>query len=47
MEEIGDLFLAVGYTGKLDDVILFDKVLEASEVSTLIASSGCCTEEPH
>lgn len=40
--EIGALFLGRDYTGKLDDLIIFDKVLTQSEIDALFSFETCC-----
>ncbi len=40
--DIGDLFLGKDYTGKLDDVIIFNKTLSQSEINDLFALETCC-----
>lgn len=39
----GDLFLGKDYTGLLDDVILFDRVLTPIEINQLFTLDACCT----
>ena len=41
-QDIGDLFLGSNYTGKIDDIILLNKVLSPNEVQTLFALEACC-----
>ena len=41
-DNIGDLFLGKGYTGKIDDVIIFDKTLSPAEVKTIYHLETCC-----
>lgn len=40
--EIGDLFLGRNFTGRLDDVIIFNSVLSKSEVKDLFKTVPCC-----
>lgn len=42
VQDIGDLFFGKTYTGKLDDVIIFNKVLTDQEVTTLFNMKTCC-----
>jgi len=39
---VGDLFLGKDYTGLLDDVMLFNRVLTQSEVTQLFGLEACC-----
>lgn len=41
-QDIGDLFLGKKYSGKIDDVIIFNKTLSDAEVKTLFNSGTCC-----
>lgn len=41
--DIGDLMLGFRFTGKLDDVALFDKALTQQEVSSLYNTAPCCS----
>lgn len=40
--DIGDLFLGKDYTGKIDDVIIFNKTLTQAEVTMLYKLETCC-----
>jgi len=42
VKDTGDLFLGLDYTGRLDDVIIFDKMLTHNEVTTLSQMPTCC-----
>ncbi len=42
--DIGALFLGRDYTGVIDDVIIFDKVLTQADVASLFALETCCEE---
>jgi hypothetical protein len=42
MAPLGDLFLGKDYNGLLDDIIIYDRVLSQSEVTTLYNLSACC-----
>lgn len=42
VQDIGDLFIGKNYTGKIDDIILFNKVLEQQEINTLFNLETCC-----
>ena len=41
-QDIGDLFLGKDYTGKIDDVIIFNKTLTQTEVNLLFGLETCC-----
>lgn len=41
-QDIGDLFLGKDYTGKIDDVIIFNKTLSQQEVNSLFSMESCC-----
>jgi hypothetical protein len=41
-QDIGDLFLGKDYTGKIDDVIIFNKTLSLQEVNILFNLETCC-----
>ena len=41
-EDVGDLFLGKDYTGKIDDVIIFNKTLNQEEVNILFNLGTCC-----
>jgi hypothetical protein len=41
-QDIGDLFLGKDYTGKIDDVIIFNKTLSLQEVNMLFGLETCC-----
>jgi len=42
VEDIGDLFVGYEFTGFIDDIILFDRVLSLSEVKDLYDMVPCC-----
>ena len=42
VQDMGDLFFGVDYTGRLDDIILYSKVLDQAEVNQLKELEGCC-----
>ena len=44
VEDVGDLFLGKDYTGKIDDVIIFNKELTQQEVNLLFDMDVCCEE---
>ena len=44
IQDIGDLFLGKSYTGRLDDVILFNSDLGQSEINQLYSMGTCCSE---
>lgn len=41
-QDIGGLFLGKDYTGKIDDVMIFNKTLSELEVNTLFGLETCC-----
>jgi hypothetical protein len=41
-KDIGALLLGKGFTGLLDDVIIYNRVLNAAEVKQLYRLDGCC-----
>lgn len=41
-QDIGDLYLGKDYTGKIDDVIIFNKTLNQQEVNILFNLETCC-----
>lgn len=41
-EDIGDLFIGQKYTGKIDDVLIYNRALTASEVTELYELKPCC-----
>lgn len=41
-QDIGDFFLGKDYTGKIDDVIIFNKTLSQQEVNSLFNMETCC-----
>lgn len=43
-KDIGDLFLGKDYTGKIDDVIIFNKSLNQQEINSLFKMDTCCEE---
>lgn len=43
-DNIGDLFIGKNYTGKIDDVIIFNKSLNLKEVQSLYYLETCCVE---
>lgn len=40
--DIGDLVLGRFYTGKLDDVLIYDRALSALEIADLAGADACC-----
>lgn len=40
--DLGDLFIGKRYTGKIDDVIIYDREITQSEVTELFELEGCC-----
>tara|TARA_B100001250_G_C19694916_1_gene742045 strand:- start:158 stop:958 length:801 start_codon:yes stop_codon:yes gene_type:complete len=43
-QDIGDLFLGKDYTGKIDDLIIFNKALSQQEINDLFNMETCCEE---
>ena len=41
-QDIGDLFIGKNFTGKIDDVIIFNKDVSQSDVTTLYGMGTCC-----
>lgn len=41
-QDIGDLFIGKDYTGKIDDIIIFNKALSQQEVNSLFNMETCC-----
>ena len=41
-QDIGDLFLGKDYTGKIDDVIIFNKTLSQQDITSLFNMESCC-----
>lgn len=44
IQDIGNLFLGRHFTGKIDDVILFNKKLNQQEINALYNMTTCCLE---
>lgn len=44
IQDIGDLFIGKDYTGKLDDLIIFNKYLNQQEVNLLFNLTPCCAQ---
>ncbi len=42
VQDIGNLFIGKNYTGKIDDIIIFDKVLTQQEINTVYGLETCC-----
>lgn len=42
IQDLGNLFLGKQYTGKLDDVIIYGRTLNQSEVGLLFEAEPCC-----
>lgn len=42
IQDIGNLFLGKQYTGKLDDVLIYSRVLNQVEVGLLFEAEACC-----
>jgi len=43
-QDIGNLFLGRRFTGKIDDVIIFNKKLNQQEINTLYNMTTCCLD---
>lgn len=43
-QDIGDLFVGKDYTGKIDDILIFNKTLTQQEVNTLFNLETCCAQ---
>jgi len=41
-EDIGDLFIGRSYTGKIDDILLYNREISSSEVLSLYENDPCC-----
>ena len=41
-EDIGDMFIGSKYTGKIDDILIYDRALTQSEVTALYELEPCC-----
>ena len=41
-QDIGDLFIGKDYTGKIDDIVIFNKALSHLEINTLYHLEPCC-----
>jgi hypothetical protein len=44
VQDIGDLFIGQGYTGKIDDLVIFNKVLSNTEITELLMLDPCCVQ---
>lgn len=44
--DLGDLYLGYNYTGCIDDVVIFNKLLDATEVNSLFQTTTCCGVTP-
>lgn len=42
--DLGDLFIGKRYTGKVDDIIIFDREITQAEVTELFELEECCQE---
>ena len=42
--DLGDLFIGKRYTGKIDDVIIYNREITQSEVTELFELEGCCQQ---
>ncbi|WP_118949933.1 LamG domain-containing protein [Taibaiella helva] len=43
-QDIGALFLGLGYNGDLDDVMILDKAVNQQEVNSLFTMGSCCAQ---
>ena len=43
-EDIGDLFIGKNYSGKIDDIMIFNKALSQKEVESIFNLESCCQE---
>jgi len=41
-QDIGDVFVGFGFTGKIDDIIVYDREISQSEVNELYQVGSCC-----
>jgi|SRR5688500_4767131 len=41
-QDIGDLFIGKLYTGKIDDILIYDRELTSQEVLELYGNAACC-----
>ena len=41
-QNIGDIFVGYNFTGKIDDIILYNRELSQSEVDDLYGLEPCC-----
>lgn len=41
-EDIGDLFIGNKYTGKIDDILIFNRALSQSEITEIFELEPCC-----
>jgi hypothetical protein len=41
-EDIGDMFIGSKYTGKIDDILIYNRELSESEVTALFELEPCC-----
>jgi hypothetical protein len=44
VQDIGDLFVGKDYTGKLDDLTIFNKCLSQEEINLLFNQTPCCAQ---
>ena len=43
-EDVGDLILGYGFTGKLDDILIYNREISPAEVAELFALQPCCQQ---
>jgi hypothetical protein len=41
-EDVGDLIIGYKFTGKIDDILIYNRALSATEVSELYSNDPCC-----
>lgn len=41
-EDIGDLFIGSSYTGKIDDILIYNRELSQAEIAELFELASCC-----
>lgn len=41
-QDVGDVFIGFGFTGKIDDIIIYNRVLTESEITELNELNSCC-----
>jgi hypothetical protein len=41
-QDIGDMFIGTAYTGRIDDILIYNRELSALEVTELFNLEPCC-----